>query len=92
MALENWIDVIEKDFPRVDEVTREMVEAAACQSTRYNMGARIGTGRFSTTRDLEARRREALKPLNQTSETDYTVEAKKPILYALKEYLTKLFS
>jgi len=61
---ETWTDVVDTHFPRVDSVTRKMVEAATRQSHLMRGSVRLMTGRLSTSAELEERRREALKPLS----------------------------
>lgn len=65
MVVAKWYDAVLMKFPRVDEVTREMVEAATRQTELMAYcGVRLATGRLSTTEALENRRREAMKPLS----------------------------
>ncbi len=62
---DQWTDVVELDFPRVDRVTRRMVEAATRQSMLLHGCVRLMTGRLSTSAELEERRYQARKPLSQ---------------------------
>ncbi|MBN1343290.1 MAG: hypothetical protein JXQ73_11455 [Phycisphaerae bacterium] len=63
MAVKNWVEVVEEKFPKVEKVSRQMVEAAARQSRLMRGSVRLMTGRLSTSEELEERRCQASKPL-----------------------------
>ncbi len=65
MSFNDWTEVVELDFPRVDRVTRRMVEAATRQSLLMRGSVRLMTGRLSTSEELEERRYQARKPLSE---------------------------
>jgi hypothetical protein len=62
---EKELDVMERDFPEVKEVTLEMQEALFRQGRLVRGSVRLMLGRLSTTEELEERRRVARnKPLS----------------------------
>jgi hypothetical protein len=63
MAVEDWVKVVGVPFPKVERVTRQMVEAVAGQSLLTRGSVRLMTGRISTTDEIEQRREEGKKPL-----------------------------
>jgi len=65
MPVKNWAEVAKTDFPRVEEVTRTMVDRAKTQSPVIRGSVRLMTGRISTTAELEDRRKEARKSLSE---------------------------
>ncbi len=65
MPVKDWVEVVDVDFPVVEQVTRHMVEAAAGQSLLMRGSVRLMTGRLSTSEELEERRRQARKPLSE---------------------------
>jgi hypothetical protein len=63
MPVLNWVDAALRDFPKV-EVTREMVEQAAVDCFLYPYcGVRYTMGKLMTTKEIEHRRIESMKPL-----------------------------
>ena len=61
MPVKEWRDVVDKKFPRIEEVTLEMQEAAFRQVRLMRGSARLMLGRVSTTEEIEERRAQALE-------------------------------
>jgi hypothetical protein len=57
----NWMNVVDKDFPKIKEVTKTMVLFASNQSLQIRGCVRLATGRISTTKNLEDRRNQLIK-------------------------------
>ncbi|MBS3074961.1 hypothetical protein J4429_00720 [Candidatus Pacearchaeota archaeon] len=60
MSLENWEDVIDRDWPDQGPVTSETVRAIQYHAQRYGGTMREATGRVWTNEAYEARRKKVL--------------------------------
>lgn len=89
MAIKDWKEVIHEDFPH-PEVTRHMLESAQRQGILYGGCVRFATGRISTSREIEERRKEAYQK-DEDEERSNTPEPK-PTKPSLFDYLRNLIS
>jgi hypothetical protein len=65
MAIENWEDVVHKDFPPRGEVTGSTIAMTTKWAKKgYSTGSvRMDTGRFLTDEEMTERRKEVYRPL-----------------------------
>lgn len=63
MIEKDWTKLVETDFPKVEQVTKNMVYGSRNQSLQMRGSVRLMTGKLSTSEAIEQRRQRALKPL-----------------------------
>ena len=61
--LSNWEDVVDVNFPKIPEITREMAFCASTQCLSIVGCVRLAMGKISSTKSLNERKERALKEL-----------------------------
>ena len=61
----DWMRVVDVDFPKLLEVTQRMVSGPRIMSLLMRGSVRNVIGKLSTSKQLEERREQALRPLSE---------------------------
>lgn len=92
MALKRWDEVIFEDFPHPKEITKRMIAAARGHMRLYPGGARLCTGRISTTEDLEFRRERSRRPLYEKERPPFQPHVEPTLRARIYDYIAGIFS